>query len=250
MENIDFGQVIKNYASSREDIPTAMMDSLMIRGISFEGKKVVDLGSGTGTLARKIAMRKANVVGVEPSSDMLRQAHQLNTTRNFTIPYTQATAENTGLDDSTYDIVTVMRAWNLFDREKALQEIKRLLKSKGILIVIESGFTPDSEVVNKTLTVLNRDKEGGKKSFSNQFINGFPVEWFAEWQHNGFELRDFYKLKDSITLTKEEWMEVFMVTDMDGTQRNGLFDEIFSGISDKESFEIPYECNLCILTLA
>ena len=43
MEHIDFGQVAKSYAKAREDIPVSLMDSLYIRGISFDGKKVADI---------------------------------------------------------------------------------------------------------------------------------------------------------------------------------------------------------------
>jgi len=150
MRQVNFGQVANSYAKSREDIPNTLMDSMFIRNINFDGKKVADLASGSGALTRKIAMRKGNVVGVEPSVELREMAVGLNKAKNFTIPYIDGTAEATGLDDSQYDIVTVMSAWHWFDRMKAIQEIKRLLKKNGALIVIDSGFLSGSEAVEKT----------------------------------------------------------------------------------------------------
>ena len=151
MEHIDYGQVAKSYAKTREDIPVSLMDSLYVRGIFLDGRKVVDLGCGTGALTRKLAMRKANVIGVDPSKELLHHANALNMAKNYNIPYVQGTSEDTGLQDSQFDIVTVMRAWHWFDREKAIQEIKRILKAKGTLIVIDSGFLVGSSVVDEDI---------------------------------------------------------------------------------------------------
>ncbi|WP_312475899.1 class I SAM-dependent methyltransferase [Neobacillus sp.] len=74
MKQIDFAQVANSYARSREDIPVTLMDSLLLRNIFFAGKKVADIGAGTGALTRKIVMRKADVVGVDPSQALLEQA--------------------------------------------------------------------------------------------------------------------------------------------------------------------------------
>src|SRR5690348_10748488 len=123
MRQTDFGQVANSYARSREDIPIALMESLQLRNIFFPGKKIADIGAGTGALTRKMAMRNADVVGIEPSHELRAQALALNVTKNFQIPYLHGTAEATGLDDSKFDIVMVMRAWHWFDRLKAIDEI-------------------------------------------------------------------------------------------------------------------------------
>ena len=258
MKQIDFGQVANSYARSREDIPVTLMDSLQLRNIFFDGKKVADIGSGTGALTRKIAMRKANIVGIEPSVELLDQAKTLNQIKNFTIPYWQGTAEATGLEDSKYDIVTVMRAWHWFDRSKAIQEMKRILKAKGTLIVIDSGFLADSAIVEKTLEVLTEYVDGGlkpagSKATSKQRINGFPVEWFEEWQCGGFELRDFYKLNYSVSFSKMEWVErvesISWLAGLDEPVRKQALQKLVELLPDQEPYAIPHECNVCILRL-
>ncbi|WP_413304214.1 methyltransferase domain-containing protein [Bacillus sp. 1P10SD] len=258
MSGIDFGQVANSYARSREDIPVTLMESLQLRNIFFDGKTIADLGSGTGVLARKMAMRKANVVGIEPSQELLHQAVLLNQRKNFNIPYQLGTAEATGLEDSQFDIVTVMRAWHWFDRAKAIQEIKRILKSKGTLIIIDSGFLSGPAVVEETLKVIEKYIVGGltpagSKADSKMRINGFPVEWFEEWKKEGFEIRDFYKLNYTVSFSKEDWVErvesISWLAELDESVRKEALKELTGSLPESGSFEIPHDCNVCILRL-
>jgi ubiquinone/menaquinone biosynthesis C-methylase UbiE len=258
MEKTDFGQVAKSYAKAREDIPVSLMDSLYIRGVFFDGKKVADIGCGTGALTRKIAIRKANVTGVDPLEELLQHAAALNKSKNYNIPYLQGTSENTGLGDSQFDLVTVMRAWHWFDREKAIAEMKRILKEKGTLIVIDSGFLTGPLVIEKTFEVLSRYVSGGlkpagAKADSSKRINGFPVEWFDEWQTNGFELRDFYKLNYNVSFTKDAWIErvesISWLAGLEKDVRNKALEDLTESLSDHETFVIPHECSVCILRL-
>jgi ubiquinone/menaquinone biosynthesis C-methylase UbiE len=258
MRHVDFGQVANSYAKSREDIPVTLMDSLFIRNIIFDGKMIADIGAGTGALTRKMAMRKANVMGVEPAKELLEHAIALNRSKNFTIPYKQGTAEDTGLEESKFDIVTVMRAWHWFDRAKAIQEIKRILKAKGTLIVIDSGFLSGGVEVEKTFEVLPKYVDGGlkppgAKAESKQRINGFPVEWFDEWQKSGFELSDFFKINYTVSFTKQEWIErvesISWLAGLDEAVRKQALQELFEVLPGQEPYVIPHDCNVCILRM-
>jgi ubiquinone/menaquinone biosynthesis C-methylase UbiE len=257
MRQIDFGQVANSYARTRADIPITLMDSLQLRNIFFEGKRIADIGSGSGVLTRKMARRKAEVVGIEPSAEMLGQAQAMNKTKNFTIPYRHGTAEVTGLQEAQYDIVTVMSAWHLFDSSLAIQEMKRILKAKGTLIVIDSGFLTGSTIGAKTLEVLAKYEEGDTKPEETQVvpnlrINGFPVQWFEEWQKNGFELRDFYKLNYNVNFSKKEWIDrvaAIVVAGLAETVRKQALAELFASLPSQEPYVIPHECNVCILRL-
>lgn len=258
MRQIDFGQVANSYARSREDIPATLMDSLQLRNIFFTGKKVADIAAGTGELTRKIAMRKAEVVGVEPSVMLLEQAKALNIERNFTISYLQGTAEATGLETSQFDIVTVMRGWHWFDRPNSIQEIQRILKPNGTLIVIDSGLISGCSIVEETFEVLGKYVDGGLKpeesmAEDKQRINGFPVEWFAEWQSSGFEIRDFYKLNFNVNFTKQEWLErmesVSPLAGLEETVRMKALEDLSDSLPNQESYDIPHDCNVCLLRL-
>jgi 2-polyprenyl-3-methyl-5-hydroxy-6-metoxy-1,4-benzoquinol methylase len=249
MRQIEFGQVATSYAQVREDIPASLMDSLYNRGIFFDGKNIADIGCRVGALTRKMAMRKANVVGVEQSTELLERANALNRQKNYTIPYRQGTAEETGLEASKYDIVTVMRAWHQFDHQKALKEIKRILKTKGLLLVIDSMVLTGFDTVDKTFQVLSNYVKIDTTSRIQQTINGFPVEWFDEWQKHGFEMIDFYKLTYSVDITKEEWINGVESFGLTEEELDKFREELVAIFPTEETLEIPHACNVCILRL-
>lgn len=212
MNVANFGMVAESYARSRNDIPYQLFESLQLRNISFESKEMADIGCGTGALTRKIKIRNGKVVGVDSSPDLIEKARFLSEKEYLPIEYHLGTAESTGLESNFYDIVTVLRAWHWFKREEAIQELKRILKPNGRLLVMDSGFIGDSSVVVQTFSVMNKYipggiKPAGSKASSKQRINDFPVEWFEEWNRYDLEVRDFFKLDYSVNFTNEEWVD-------------------------------------------
>lgn len=261
MNGANFGAVAESYARSRNDIPHQLFESLQLRNITFEGKRVADIGCGTGALTRKIKIRNGKVVGVDSSPQLIEQARIFSEKEYLPIQYQIGTAEQTGLDSSIYDIVTVMRAWHWFNREETIQEITRILKAKGTLLVMDSGFTGESDVVVQTLSVMNKFipggiKPAGSKAHSKQRINGFPVEWFEEWRQHQLEVRDFYKLDYSVSFTNEEWVDrigsLSWMTEIEEEERQiskfELLDTLREQYGENAVHEIPHFCTVCILT--
>jgi len=94
-------------------------------------------------------------------------------------------------------------------------------------------------------------KPAGSKADSKHRLNGFPVEWFQEWQSNSFELRDFYKLNYTVRFTSDEWIEqiksISWLADLQEDVRLSALKELSNHLSKTEIYEIPHECNVCIL---
>lgn len=60
-------------------------------------QRVVDVGTGTGTLARGFAGRGCQVIGIDPVYTLLAQAQQLTRDDGLTVDYRVGRAEETGL---------------------------------------------------------------------------------------------------------------------------------------------------------
>lgn len=262
MKKVDFGQVAESYARSRSDIPNSFFESLQFRNLSFEGKKVADIACGTGVLTRKLKYRKADVVGIDPSQELIAEARKINKLKYVDIPYELGTAEQTNLPSGEYDMVTVLRAWHWFNRQESIGEVKRILRNKGALIVADSGFVPSHEVVALTFDILQKHlknslKPAGSKADSKQRINGFPVEWFEEWTTSGFELRDFYKLDYEVQFTNEEWVDrvaslSYLAGESEDDRKmilNELLTKLSSRFHSSEHHTIAHACYICILKL-
>ncbi|WP_100400671.1 class I SAM-dependent methyltransferase [Bacillus sp. FJAT-44742] len=209
---VNFGSVAHDYAKWRNDLPDTLFTKLSNRGIEVNGSNIADLGAGTGVLTRGLSRQGANVIAIEPSKDLTDLGGKIDTKEGVSITYFNRTAENTALPGNRYDYVTVLRAWHWFDREKALQEVKRILKEDGTFLVMDSGFLPkQSLLIRNTLQVIKKHMPNqkmtspGSKSDSTQLINSFPVEWFEEWKENSFELTDCFKFSYEVSFTPSEW---------------------------------------------
>lgn len=69
--DVDFGGAARDYAVHRKGFPPSLFERLPLRG------RLLDLGTGTGTLARGYAERGARVVGLDVSVPMLREARAI-----------------------------------------------------------------------------------------------------------------------------------------------------------------------------
>ena len=92
------------------------------------GNNVLDLGSGTGAAYKQLA--NFDVTALDPDANML----QLNKFSKKII----ANAENIPLDDNSIDTVYCAFVWrNVNDTQKALSEIKRVLRPNGVFILLD-----------------------------------------------------------------------------------------------------------------
>ena len=110
----------------------------IIEGVTLiQGKTIVDVGSGRGSLARWCARRGARSVGVEYFSRPLSQSTEQPEAH---VQYIQAQGELLPLGPDFADIVVF--AFSLHHIPipfmlKALSEAQRILKPKSLLLVIE-----------------------------------------------------------------------------------------------------------------
>ena len=74
---VDFGRTADDYARYRVGVPEALFARLDGYGIGRAGQRILDLGSGTGSLARGFAQRGARVTALDLSADLLAQARAL-----------------------------------------------------------------------------------------------------------------------------------------------------------------------------
>jgi len=111
-------------------------------GYVKEGDAVLDLGTGTGALARELALRGCHVVGLDPSEELLNEARRLDAESGANVRYTKATAEETGLPSGEFDVVTAGQCWHWFDRATAAKEARRVLKRGGRIIIAHRDWLP------------------------------------------------------------------------------------------------------------
>jgi ubiquinone/menaquinone biosynthesis C-methylase UbiE len=98
-------------------------------------EQVLDLGCGTGTVARQVALRlqdEGTVVGLDNDPDMLRVARQRASSENVTVEWIEADAMDIELPDDAFDLVLCQQGLQFFPEPlRALREAARVLRTGG-----------------------------------------------------------------------------------------------------------------------
>ena len=184
MTNPDFGQTAHDYARHRGGFPPEFFDSLNEIAIDPKGARIVDLGTGTGTIARGFATRNGQVTGVDISDDLMREARRLDGEAGVTVEYVRASAEETGLATDGFDIVVAGQCWWWFDADAALAEATRLLRPGGALLLASWDWIPQpGNVVDLTERLI----ESHNPEWLRGGGNGLHPEFIVDLQPGGFE---------------------------------------------------------------
>jgi len=101
-------------------------------------RTIVDLGCGTGRFLNALTDHfSATVHGVDPSIKMITKAKETVTTTRMT--FAQSTAESLCFADDSVDLVFLSQICHHFqNKDKAISEIKRILKTNGFLCIRNS----------------------------------------------------------------------------------------------------------------
>ena len=159
-------------------------------------KTVLELATGTGLIAKHIVNAAAHIEATDASAEMIAEAKRDNQSAKlhfsvqdmFRLPYA----------DKSFDVVIVSNALHIVPQpEKALQEIKRVLKDDGVLIA-------------PTFTHAGNSFSGKVKAFFMK-LAGFPLrskwtsaEYLRFLSQNGWTVRKSAVLKASFPLTYAE----------------------------------------------
>lgn len=161
----NFGKAAEDYGTFRAGFPQSVFERLAEFEVGLPGHTVIDLGTGTGTLARGFDRGGCMVIGVDPDPRMIGEAKKLDRLSNVSIKYVEAKAESTGLDSGTADVVSAGQCWHWFDQRRAIAEVIRLLKPDGKLVIANFDWLPLSgnvvEATEELIIQYNADWQFG-----------------------------------------------------------------------------------------
>ena len=159
-------------------------------------KTVLELATGTGLIAKHIVRYADHIEATDASQEMIEQAKQgvksaklyFSVQNMFHLPYA----------DQSFDVVIVVNALHIVpEPEKALSEIRRVLKDDGVLVA-------------PTFTHADNAFFGKVKAFFMK-LAGFPLhskwtshEYLAFLRENGWTVQKSTVLKASFPLTYAE----------------------------------------------
>ncbi len=119
-----FQRAAEEYERGRPGWPPEILEALPVP----DDATVLDVGAGTGKLTRVLAARYADVIALEPLSE-LRAILEERVPRAEALP---GAAEAIPLGDGSVDAVFTGQAFHWFANEDALAEIARVLRPGGV----------------------------------------------------------------------------------------------------------------------
>lgn len=118
-----FSTVADEYDRGRPGYPDAVFDALG----PLAGRRVADVGAGTGIATRALLARGAQVVAVDPSESMLDRAIG----RSPGLVAIIADGARLPLSGASVDLVTFGQSWHWLDPDRRCDEVHRVLRPGG-----------------------------------------------------------------------------------------------------------------------
>ena len=163
-------------------------------------KTVLELATGTGLIAKHIVNAAAHIEATDASAEMIAEAKR--DTRSAKLHFSVQDMFRLPYANQSFNVVIVSNALHIVPQpEKALQEIKRVLKDDGVLIA-------------PTFTHAGNSFSGMAMAFFMKRV-GFPLHsrWTSEeylrfLRQNGWAVRKSAVLKASSPLTYAECVKM------------------------------------------
>ncbi len=152
-EPFDFRHQASIYARYRRDYSGALYDAIESRTGAGRGRVAVDLGCGTGLVARSLSRRGWRVVGVDFSAPMLAEARR---GRQARVELVRARGEEVPVRAAGAALITCGTAFHWFAPAPALAEMHRVLAPGGWAALFWRYPDPEAETTRLIGKVLRR----------------------------------------------------------------------------------------------
>jgi SAM-dependent methyltransferase len=193
-----FSSRVENYVKYRPGYPAELIIKLQQECGLTPSALIADVGSGTGLFARLFLDFGCRVIGVEPNLEMRQAGDRL--LANFAgFSSRDGSAEATGLEDRSVDLVSAGQAFHWFERTSARREFQRILKPNGWVVlawnerrVDSTPFLRDYEAILQRYgtdyaTVNHTNVENDPQAIPDFFGGPFEQALFDNLQRFDFE---------------------------------------------------------------
>ncbi|MEZ6318798.1 MAG: methyltransferase domain-containing protein [Phycisphaerales bacterium] len=135
MDDLDstnrFTDRASDYVRYRPTYPRAAYEAI-VAGLGDPRTLIAaDVGAGTGISARGLADLGPRVIAVEPNAAMRSAAEH-----HPRVEWRDGTAESTGLEGASVDVILCAQAYHWFDPERTCAEFARILRPNGRLALM------------------------------------------------------------------------------------------------------------------
>lgn len=199
---IDFGRTAADYERYRPGFPDEFISRLSDMGWMRPGMRVLDLGTGTGSLAIGFARRGLQATGLDVAPELLTVAAERARAEDLSVNFVIGRAEATGLPDNSFDLVSAGQCWWWFDGDLAAAEARRILAPGGRLLICDFSYMPlPGNVAQRTEDLVLDHNPGWPKAG----WRGVHPEQVQAIDYGGFEQVESFSYDVAVTFSHQAW---------------------------------------------
>jgi SAM-dependent methyltransferase len=197
----DWGKTSTDYAAYRAGYPESFFEILAALGVGKPGQRILDLGTGTGILARAFAKRGAVVTGIDIAPNQIAAAQALAAQDTLDIAFRVSAAEEVEFPDASFEVISAGQSWLYFDVHVMVPKVLRLLTADGFLVLTHLLWLPHKDRIAQQTEalVLRFNPDWNAAGYSGRMAPVFP------WARDHFELRSFHMAEAPVEFTQEAW---------------------------------------------
>jgi SAM-dependent methyltransferase len=141
------------------------------------------------------------VTGIDISAEQIATARRLAESEHLEIDFHVAPAEAPPFPDGSFDVITANQCFLYFDKIRTIAEVKRILRSNGLLVTSHFSWLPlIDEVAAATESLVLQFNPQWTAANWPGIIPPIPA-----WAERDFNLRAMFYYDEPIPFTREAW---------------------------------------------
>ncbi|HNX57734.1 MAG TPA: methyltransferase domain-containing protein [Spirochaetota bacterium] len=197
----NWGLTSKDYGNYRKGYPPFVYDYLSTIGIGVRDQRILDMGTGTGNLAREFAKRGSVVTGVDASAEQIGQAVVMSRDEKLDIEFIVGKAEECDFANGSFDAAAAGQSWMYFDARLLIPKLKTWLIRRGSLVLMHFNWLPhEDRLAEKTEELVLRHNPSWTGAGYRENRTGAAFDSLSE-----MSLMTFQKFIVPVPFTSESW---------------------------------------------